>query len=63
MEAVLEWLSEPQTLVNFIVYGLAIIGFLDVFEWLFRKFITWTHKMRLLWRKFLSEPDPRLLND
>lgn len=57
------WLTDPATLGKFIIGVLAVLGILDVVEWFFRKFITWTQKMRLLCRKFVSEPDPRLLND
>lgn len=30
-------------------------------EWLFGRFVTWIHKMRLHWRRLLEEPDPKVL--
>lgn len=63
MDALLAWLTDSQTLGYVFVVVMAVIGLMDLLEWFFRKFVTWTHRMRLLWRKLRSEPDPRLLSD
>jgi hypothetical protein len=31
-------------------------------EWMFSRFVTWTHKMRLHWRRLLEEPNPKVLH-
>ena len=54
---------DSQHIVDLVAYCLAFNTLLDVLEWFFRKFILWSHTMRLLGRKFVSEPDPRILND
>ena len=38
------------------------IGSLEYVQWSFGKFVTFTHKMRLHWRRMVGEPDPKVLH-
>ena len=60
---IFKFITDPSTSVGLVVLILAVIGLLDVVEMFFRKFVTWTHKVRLHWRRLWSEPDPKVLLD
>jgi hypothetical protein len=45
-----EWLGEV------VMSGLVLLGLMHFCAWWFDQFVTWSHRMRTLWRRFRTEP-------
>lgn len=56
--ALIQSFLDHQSLGTLVLYALAFRGFLEILEWSLIHFVNWTHRIRLLWRKFRSEPIP-----
>ena len=49
---------------NPILAAIVLLVFaLDAIEWGFGRFVTFTHKMRLHWRRLKSHPDPQAVHN
>jgi len=52
--------AKDHPLISLLILGMGAMSYID---FAFGRFVTFTHKMRLHWRRLRSEPDPHLVNN
>ena len=57
----LAFLTTKAPMAGVVMAGLTHLGFMKFVAWWFGQFVTWSHQMRLLWRKLRAEPNPAAL--
>jgi hypothetical protein len=55
-------LSDHDWVAAVVLAGITVLGLMKFSEWWFTQFVGWTHRMRLLWRKFRADPDPNAVH-
>jgi len=52
--------AKDHPIISLVLISISALEYAQI---LFGKFVTFTHKMRLHWRRLRSEPDPHLVNN